>query len=387
MDYQRVYAKIDLDAVEHNIRLVREKIPAQTKLALVIKADAYGHGAAVLAEEFERTADYFAVAEMAEAVELRRHGIKKPILILGYTSPSLYRQALDYDITLTVFQLDRIRKLSALAVSEGKTARVHFAVDTGMSRIGWDVSGESVGEAAAAAGLPGIEVEGIFSHFAAADGADKAPSAEQRAAFERFVSLLAARGVKIPICHINNSAGILEFDRYYDMVRAGILIYGLYPSDEVRAELGDRFVLRPAMELVTHISHIKTLAPHHGISYGFTYITDHTIRVATIPVGYADGYPRALSGRGEVLIHGKRCPILGRICMDQMMVDVSGVPEAEIEDRVVLVGRDGEEFISAEEIAGMAYSFNYEFVCGIARRVPRVYFRAGKPCRTVSYLV
>ena len=383
MEYRRVYAKIDLDAIEHNIKLVKEKIPAQTKLALVVKADAYGHGAAVLAEEFEDMADFFAVAEMGEAVELRRHGIKKPILILGYTSPSLYRQALDYDITLTVFQPDRIRKL---AVSEGKTARVHFAVDTGMSRIGWNVSEESADEAAAAAALPGIAVEGIFSHFAAADGSDKAPSMEQRAAFDRFVSMLEARGVKIPMKHINNSAGILEFDRYYDMVRAGIILYGLYPSDEVRAELGKRFVLRPAMELITHISHIKTLEPHHGVSYGFTYVTDHTVRVATIPVGYADGYPRALSGRGEVLIHGRRCPILGRICMDQMMVDISAVPEAAIEDSVTLVGRDGEAFISVEEIADMAYSFNYELVCGIARRVPRVYFRGGKPCRTVSYL-
>ena len=386
MEYRRVYAKIDLDAIEHNIKLVKEKIPARTKLALVVKADAYGHGAAVLAEEFEDMADFFAVAEMGEAVELRCHGIKKPILILGYTSPSLYRQALDHDITLTVFQLDRIRKLSALAVSEGKTARVHFAVDTGMSRIGWSVSEESADEAAAAAALPGITVEGIFSHFAAADGLDKAPSMEQRAAFDRFVSMLEARGVQIPMRHINNSAGILEFDRYYDMVRAGIILYGLYPSDDVRAELGERFVLRPAMELITHISHIKTLEPHHGVSYGFTYVTDHTIRVATIPVGYADGYPRALSGRGEVLIHGKRCPILGRICMDQMMVDISSVPEAAIEDSVTLVGRDGEAFISAEEIADMAYSFNYEFVCGIARRVPRVYVRGGKPYRTISYL-
>ena len=386
MEYYRVYAKIDLDAIEHNISLVRKKIPTSTKLALVIKADAYGHGAVMLAHEFEHFADYFAVAEMEEAIELRKSGIRTPILILGYTSPSLYGQALDYDITLTVFQPDRIQMLSDLAVSRGRTARVHFAVDTGMSRIGWNVSEKSADEAAAAAKLPGIYVEGIFSHFATADEVDKAPSMEQRAEFDRFLSMLAARGVKIPVKHINNSAGILEFDRYYDMVRAGIILYGLYPSEEVCEELGERFLLRPAMELITHISHIKTLASNHGISYGSTYVTDHTIRVATIPVGYADGYPRALSGRGEVLIHGKRCPILGRICMDQMMVDVSSVPDAKIEDKVVLFGRDGEEWLPVEQVAELAYSFHYEFVCGIARRVPRVYFRNGKPCKTVSYL-
>ena len=386
MNYERVFAKIDLDAVEHNICLIREKIPAATKLALVVKADAYGHGAVVLAHTFESFADYFAVAEMKEAVELRRSGIRRPILILGYTSPALYEKALDYDITLTVFQPDRIRMLSALAVERGKRARVHFAVDTGMSRIGWEVSERSADEVAEVARLPGIEAEGIFSHFATADEADKTLSLEQRAEFDRFLSMLAARGIFLPVKHLDNSAGILEFDRYDDMVRAGIVIYGLYPSQTVRAELGEHFPLHPAMELISHISHIKTLAPHHSISYGATYVTDHTIRVATIPVGYADGYPRALSGKGEVLVHGRRCPILGRICMDQMMVDVSAVPEAKVEDKVVLVGVDGDERISVEEVADMACSFSYEWVCGVSRRVPRVYFRGGAPCRTISYL-
>ena len=386
MDYQRVYAKIDLDAVEHNIDLVREKIPRGTKLMLVIKADAYGHGAVTLARIFEEKADMLAVAEMDEAVELRKAGIRKPILILGYTSPSLFRTATAQEITLTMFQPDAIAMLSETAVSMGKRAKVHFAVDTGMSRIGWCVSDEAADEAARAAKLPGIEVEGLFSHFAAADGTDVAPSAAQRAAFDRFASMLAARGVVPEIRHINNSAATLAFDECYDMVRAGIILYGLYPSPEIKDALGARFVLHPAMELITHISHIKTLAAHRGVSYGFTYVTDHPMRVATIPVGYADGYPRALSDRGEVLIHGKRCPILGRICMDQMMVDIDDVPEAAVEDRVVLVGRDGAEFISTEEVADASYSFNYEFVCGIARRVPRIYFRGGEPIEMVKYI-
>lgn len=386
MEYHRIYAKIDLDAIEHNIDLVKDKIGKETKLLLVIKADAYGHGSVELAKTFSEKADYFAVAEMNEAVELRHAGIKKPILILGYTSPSLFKTALENDITLTMFQPEAIEKLSKEAVKAGKTAKIHFAVDTGMSRIGFAVTEKSADEAAEATKLPGIFAEGIFSHFATADGVDKRPSMEQRAEYDKFIAMLKDRNVEIPIKHINNSAGILEFDKYYDMAREGIILYGLYPSKEVEEELGERFKLRPAMELITHISHIKELEANRGISYGFTYVTDHKMRVATIPVGYADGYPRALSNKGEVLIHGKRCKILGRVCMDQMMVDISDVPEAKIEDKVVLVGKDQNEFIPVEELADAAYSFNYEFVCGIARRVPRVYFKNGEYVNTKLHL-
>lgn len=386
MDYHRIYAKIDLNAAAENLRLARKKIPAETKLMLVVKADAYGHGAVMIAREFEDKADYFAVADMAEAMELRRGGIRKPILILGYTSPSLYAEALEYDITLTVFQPDRIRLLSEAACAKGKRVKVHFAIDTGMSRIGWDVSEKSADEAALAAKLPGIFVEGIFSHFATADGTDMVPSMKQRALYDRFVEMLEVRGVQIPIKHINNSAGILRFQRCYDMVRWGIGLYGLYPSEEVRAKSGDQFVLHPVMKLVSHIAHIKMLGPNHGISYGLTYVTDHTMKIATIPVGYGDGYPYALSGCGEVLIRGRRCPILGHICMDQMMVDITDIPEVEMEDPVVLIGHSGDECISAEELGSKAHSFNYELICGIARRVPRVYIRGNDPVCTVSYL-
>lgn len=386
MEYHRIYAKIDLDAIEHNIDLVKDKIGNETKLLLVIKADAYGHGSVELAKTFGEKADYFAVAEMNEALELRYAGIKKPILILGYTSPNLFKTALENDITLTMFQPEAIEKLSKEAVNAEKTAKIHFAVDTGMSRIGFSITEKSADEAAEATKLPGIFAEGIFSHFATADGVDKRPSMEQRAEYDKFIAMLKDRNVEIPIKHINNSAGILEFDKYYDMAREGIILYGLYPSKEVEEELGERFKLRPAMELITHISHIKELEANRGISYGFTYVTDHKMRVATIPVGYADGYPRALSNKGEVLIHGKRCKILGRVCMDQMMVDISDVPEAKIEDKVVLVGKDQNEFIPAEELADAAYSFNYEFVCGIARRVPRVYFKNGEYVNTKLHL-
>ncbi len=386
LPYERIYAKIDLDAIEHNTRIVREKIPKETKLLLVVKADAYGHGAVVLAHEFAYLADYLAVAEMDEALELRRSGVATPILILGYTSPHLYKTALENDITLTMFLPERIKLLSETACRMGKRAKVHLAVDTGMARIGWSVTEKSADEAAEAARLPHIDVEGMFSHFAIADSADKAPTVEQQDAYDRFVKMLEARGVHIPIKHLNNSAGILGFDKYYDMVREGIILYGLYPSDDVLQELGEKFVLMPAMELVTHISHIKMVEKNTGIGYGHTFRAEKELRVATIPIGYADGYPRELSNKAHVLIHGKRCRILGRVCMDQMMVDISDVPEAKLEDKVTLVGRDGEEFISVEELAEAAHSFNYEFVCGIARRVPRIYFRDGEPLKIVKYL-
>ena len=386
MEYQRVYAKIDLDAISHNIALVKRKIPDGTKLMLVIKADAYGHGAVAIARKFEGEADYFGVAEMNEALELRCAGIRKPILILGYTSPFLFEKALKNGITLTMFQYENIEALSATAQRLGIEARIHFAVDTGMSRIGFGVSEREADLAARAAKLPLIRVEGIFSHFAMADATDKTSAEQQRELFERFLAMLTARGVSAPIRHLDNSAGILSFENGYEMVREGIILYGLYPSEEVCSQVGDFYDFRPAMELITHISHIKTLDAHHGISYGHTYITEKPLRVATVPVGYADGYPRALSNRGEVLIHGKRCPVLGRICMDQMMVDITDVPDARPEDSVVLIGKDGGEVISVEEVADAAYSFNYEFVCGIARRIPRVYIRGGEVVLQNLYL-
>ncbi len=386
MDYQRVYAKIDLDAIAHNIALVKKKIADGTKLMLIIKADAYGHGAAVIAKEFESRADYFGVAEMNEALELRAAGIRKPILILGYTSPYLFEKALAYDVTLTMFQYDNIEALSAVAQKLGKTATIHFAVDTGMSRIGFGVTEAEADLAAKAAKLPFIHLEGIFSHFAMADAIDKTSAEKQRLLFDRFLSMLGERGVGAPIRHLDNSAGILSFENGYEMVREGIILYGLYPSEEVCSQVGDFYDFRPAMEIITHISHIKMLAAHHGIGYGHTYVTDKPLRVATVPVGYADGYPCALSNRGSVLIHGKRCPILGRICMDQMMVDVTDVPEARPEDPVVLVGRDGNDAISVQEVAEAAYSFHYEFVCGIARRIPRVYVRGGEVVKQNLYL-
>jgi alanine racemase len=380
MIFHRIYAKIDIGAIAHNINLIKSKI-GKARLMFVIKADAYGHGAPTLAREFEEMTDYFAVAEMREALELRGADVKKPILILGYTPPAMYEEALENDITLTVFSADGMRALSDTARTYGKNARVHLAVDTGMGRIGWQVSEKGADEAALVASMPHIEAEGIFSHFSCAD-TDKTDFTQmQMAEFERFIAMLSRRGVDIPIKHISNSAGILTFGGGYDMARAGIVIYGLYPSEKMKREHTADFALRPAMELLTYVSHVKELEAGSPVSYGASYITSAKTRVATIPVGYADGYPRALSDGGDVLILGKRCPIIGKICMDQMMVDVTELPFVRVGDKVTLVGADGDEYISADEAAEKAGSFSYEFICGISRRVPRVYVGKSDICK------
>ncbi len=384
MEYRRIYAKIDLDALEHNFSLIKSKLPDGTRLMPIIKADAYGHGAVEVAKFLEGRCSAFGLAVLDEAIELRHAGITTPMLLLGYTAPEQYGIAIENNVSLTVFDLYDARILDSVAAKLGKKAKVHIAVDTGMSRIGFQVTEGDADDAAKIFELEHIEVKGIFSHFSTADEADKTYAQGQKELFDRFVRMMRARGCTAEILHMNNSAGIMEMsDTHYDMVRAGIILYGLYPSDEVNKE---DFPLRPVMELITHISHIKTLPAGRGISYGRTYVTDKETRVATIPVGYADGYPRALSGKGHVLIHGVPCPILGRVCMDQMMVDISELPDANVGDRVVLFGTDNGHHLSVEEVAELAYSFNYEFVCNIGRRVPKAYFKNGEHIKTVSYL-
>ena len=302
MDYQRAYAKIDLDAIAHNIALVKKKIADGTKLMLIIKADAYGHGATVIANEFEREADYFGVAEMNEALELRAAGIRKPILILGYTSPYLFDKALAHDITLTMFQYENIEALSASAQRLGKEAKIHFAVDTGMSRIGFGVSEEDAALAAKPAKLPFIRLEGIFSHFAMADAIDKTSAEKQRMLFERFLAMLGERGVQAPIRHLDNSAGILSFENGYEMVREGIILYGLYPSEEVCSQVRDFYDFRPAMEIVTHISHIKMLGAIIVTRY---YSRFNFCSVATINIIFRRHHRRCLNGNSSDFVKSK----------------------------------------------------------------------------------
>ena len=376
------YAIIELDKIQANFQAIREK--AGVPVMAVVKADAYGHGAIPVARMLEKQCAFFGVSSMQEALELRRAGLEKPILILGHTPPEVFADAISQGIRPTIFRYEDARLLSQAAVQLGVDAPFHFAVDTGMSRIGFQATEENANVCAKIASLPGLIPEGLFSHFATADCAELTQAQKQGSLFDQFDGLLREKGVDVAIRHLDNSAGIMNFDKHYNMVRAGIVIYGLYPSDEVSPDL---LALQPALSWHSRISHIKVLEAGRAISYGGTYVTEKPTVVATVPVGYADGYRRSLSGRFYVLIRGKKAPILGRVCMDQMMVDVTDIPDAALGDDVVLVGRCGDAQISVEEIAAAGDSFNYEFVCNISRRVPRLYYQDGKLVQTVHYLL
>ena len=382
MNFDNTRVKIDLDTIEQNFDAVQKKVGVP--VMAVVKADAYGHGAIQVARVLQHKCAFFGVSSMLEALELRKAGLQNPILILGQTPVSAFSTAILEGIRPTIFHYETAVALSRAAQEVNKEAPFHFAIDTGMSRIGFQATDEAVALCAKIARLPGLRAEGIFSHFATADHADLTRSQRQSALFDEFCAKLAAKGVEIPIRHMDNSAGLMNFDRHYDMVRSGIVTYGMYPSDEISPAL---LPLKPALQWLSRITHVKTLEAGREISYGGTYTTTRPTRVATVPVGYADGYRRSLSGKFYVLIHGKKAPILGRICMDQMMVDVTDIPEAKCNDRVVLVGKSGDLEITMEEIAAAADSFNYEMVCGISRRVPRLYCRDGQVVHSVHYLL
>jgi alanine racemase len=376
--YYRVQARVDLNAIRHNLLEVRSKLNPDTKMMVIIKADAYGHGAVALAKAIGDSGkiDAYGVAIIEEAVELREAGITKPMLILGYTPKEQYDLVVAYDVAQTVFQYEMAEALSDEAKRQGKIAKIHIKIDTGMSRIGFYDSIESINEIKRIKALPNIEIEGIFSHFACADETEKASTLKQLERYIKFVDMLEKENIHIPVKHIANSAGIIEFPQaYFNMVRCGIVTYGIYPSDMVNQE---EIRLIPAMELITHVIYVKDVEAGVGISYGATYITDQKRRIATIPVGYADGYSRNLSNHGKVIIHGQYAPIVGRICMDQFMVDVSDLPEVKQGDLVTLLGREGDAFISAEELAEWSHSFAYELVCTIGKRIPRVYIEPVK---------
>ena len=370
--YLRCYAEVSLKAIGHNIAQVKKRLRPGVKLLAVIKADAYGHGAVRVGKYLEDQVDYFAVATAEEAMELREQGIRRPVLVLGYISPEQYGEILDYDITQTVYSLEIAEKLSEASVKAGCRTKIHAALDTGMTRIGFHITEEEADRIAAISRLPGLELEGMFTHFSCADQKDKTYCGLQLEKFRRMEGMLRERGVEIPVKHICNSAGIMEFDDYrFDMVRSGIVTYGLYPSEEVDKS---RLPLIPALSWKSRVIHVQDVEPGLGVSYGATYTTEGPCtRIATVSAGYADGYPRALSNKGRVLIHGRYAPILGRVCMDQMMVDVSHIPDVKVEDTVTLIGREGDRRITMEEVADPACRFNYEMACGISKRVPRIY--------------
>ena len=383
--YSRVYAKINLDAICHNMEAMHAKLKEGTKMFAVIKTDGYGHGAIEIANTIE-SLDYlfgFCVATVEEGLILRRHGVKKPILILGYTFEDQYEDIILNDLRPAVFTMEMAKSFSDIATSLNHDVKIHIKIDTGMSRIGLQVREENAKLIAQIAALPHIIVEGIFTHFAKADEYDKTSANHQIELFKHMIELTEREGVTIPYKHCSNSAGIVEIPAAnMDIVRAGITLYGLWPSDEVDKSKID---LAPALELKSKISYVKTLEAGRQISYGGTYTTTKEERIATIPVGYGDGYPRSLSNKGYVLIHGKKAPICGRVCMDQFMVNVTDIPEVKTGDEVTLLGRDGSERITAEELGDLSKRFNYEFVRDLGKRIPRVFVKNGKIVSTRDY--
>ena len=381
MEYANTYVEINLDAIEQNFRAVLDR--AQGPVLAVVKADAYGHGAVPVARTLEPLCAFFGVAAVAEALELSLAGIEKPILILGHTPPETFETVVQKGFRVAIFNWEDAQKLSQAAQAQNATAYVHLALDTGMSRIGFQPTEENADLCAKIRQLPGLMLEGLFSHFATADEVDLTKTKAQAARYAAFDNMLKARGVQIPVRHLCNSAGIMDFGCQYDMARAGIVIYGLYPSGDMDPAV---LALQPAMRWCSRVSHVKTLEAGRELSYGGTYVTTKPTVVATVPAGYADGYRRSLSNRFYVLIRGQKAPILGRVCMDQFMVDVTDIPGVVPGDRVVLMGADGDLTISTEEIAAAAGSFNYEQVCDVGRRVSRVYLRDGKEVYRRNYL-
>lgn len=374
-DYHRSFACIDLDAIKSNFDSLKSRVPSSVKTMAVVKANAYGHGAIRVAKALEKKADYFAVAVIEEAIELRDGGIKNPILILSYTSPYQFEALINNELIPSVYRYEDAEMLSQEACRLGKTAVIHIAVDTGMSRIGFKDSEKSADTVKKISELPNIRIEGIFSHFACADAEDKACALGQKKRFDNFISMLEERGLTIPVKHICNSASIIDFDFSYDMVRMGISLYGLYPSDEVKK---DSVSLTPAMEVVSHIIHIKEIEAGTGVGYGHIYIAPEKRKIATVCIGYADGFNRAFSNKGYVLINGKKAPITGKVCMDQIMVDITDIKDAKIGDHVIIMGSSNGETITAEQLGQMCESFNYEVVCTFMPRVMRLYYENGE---------
>ncbi|ABO51369.1 alanine racemase [Desulforamulus reducens MI-1] len=364
-----IWAEINLEAIRHNIKEIRKMVGPNREIMAVVKANGYGHGAVPVARvALEAGATRLAVARLSEAQELRRAGLKVPILLLGYISPDQIGDALEYNVTLTVFRFDLAKKIAAIAQGRGQRATVHLKVDTGMGRIGFTPDEEGLAEITAVCALNGLDVEGIYTHFATADEQDKSYTRWQFKRFMLVLNRLEEQGITFSLRHCANSAAIMEFpETYLDLVRPGIILYGLYPSEEVDK---GKLLLQPAMTLKARITHVKKVNSGTKISYGCTYTVPQETDIASLPLGYADGYPRLLSSKGQVLVKGKRARVVGRVCMDQCMVDVGHIAEVKVHDEVIIFG--GAE-LPVEEVATWLGTINYEVVCWVGSRVPRVY--------------
>ena len=379
-EFQRGYVEVNLDHILSNLDSMKKHITAQAKILAVIKTDGYGHGGVPIAKAVENR-EYlfgFAVATAEEAFELRREGITKPILVLSYTFPYAYERFVEEDIRVTVFRMDSLLELNEIATKQKKRAKVHIKVDTGMGRIGISPDESGLLFVKKAFELPGIEVEGIFTHFACADETDKSSALKQMEVYKEFVQQAEDNlGCKIPLHHCSNSAGIMDLPQAnMDLVRAGITLYGLLPSREVDVA---SVALKPALSLHSHVVYVKTLKPGQTVSYGSRFVAKKETKVATVPLGYGDGYPRSLSdGKGYVLIRGQKAPILGRVCMDQFMVDVTDIPEVCEGDKATLIGENEGVSITADFLGDLSGRFNYELVCDLNQRLPRVYIKDAK---------
>ncbi len=389
MDYKlnRAWAEINLDNIAHNIREIRRFTNKSAEIMGVVKADAYGHGVMEVAKTLlDNGATRLAVSMLDEAIQLRRNGISAPILILGYTDPIRASEIIENDVTQSVYSHELAQALSDEAVKQGKKVKIHIKIDTGMSRIGFLPGYSAVKNVIEINHLPNIIIEGLFTHFATADEKDREYTLTQ---FERFMSIcseLQRIGIHIPVKHCTNSGGIIEYpEMHLDMVRPGIILYGMYPSEDVDKTKID---LKPAMTLKANVILVKDVEKNTSISYGRIFTTHRPSRIATIPIGYADGYSRMLSNKGKVLIHGQYAPVVGRICMDQCMVDVTDLNcDVEVGDEVVLIGAQGDNIITAEDVAQSIGMINYELVCNVGKRIPRAFIQDGKISKILNYLI
>lgn len=389
---KRTWAQIDLDALEYNFRSIKSKLKKDTKVLCVLKADAYGHGAGFLVKEYEKMgADWYGVSNLDEAVQLRKNGAKKPILIFGYTPSNMAHLLYKYDISQALFSLEYAKKLHNECESKNLKLKVHLKIDTGMSRIGFfSQTPENIEKSAQEIikikeTMPKLEIEGMFTHFSVSDDMtnNREYTIKQYNNFKSMDKKLEESGIKVPLKHCCNSGGIINFpEMQMDMVRAGVILYGLHPSNETKNKID----LKPVMQLKTVISQVKTIPKDVSISYGRTFVSKEEMKIASVAIGYADGYSLRFSNHAEMIVLGKKVPIVGRVCMDQLMIDVSKVPDVKEGDIVTVFGKDGEVQITVDELAELIGTINYEIICLIGKRVPRLYVKNGEIVGRVSYV-
>ena len=386
---ERTWAQINLDNIKHNFYEIKKILKDTTKVMCIVKANAYGHGSTYVAQALQSVgADYLAVSCLSEALEIRKCGVSLPILILGYTDPSEYTTLVKNNITQTVFSYDDALALSRCAVSCKKTLKVHIKIDTGMNRLGFSCNSQNISDTIdkimGITDMDGLDVEGIFSHFAAADDENlKDFTVNQYQKFINVLDKLSKKGKEFKIRHIANSSAIIDYPEYQlDMVRVGINLYGLVTDEHQISKIN----LLPAMEVKTIISNLKTVEKETPVSYSCKYVTDKKTDIATVPIGYADGYFRAFTNKAQMLVGGKTARIIGNICMDQTMLDVTGI-DCKVGSVVTIIGKDKNETISAYDLAKIANTIPYEIICNISRRVPRVYYENSNLKTVENYLL